>query len=92
MPAKQYSEKLKQVPADPNYYLSLLESGKENLKSDKAYEKSKAVTNSLLNISFSPLPTLELVVDYVLPQCQDITNLSLQKSLYYIQGFYYAFW
>ncbi|OFV69200.1 type II TA system antitoxin MqsA family protein [Acetobacterium wieringae] len=91
MPAKQYSEKLKQVLADPNYYLSLLESGKENLKSDKAYEKSKAVTNSLLNISFSPLPTLELVVDYVLSQCQDITNLSLQKSLYYIQGFYYAF-
>lgn len=91
MPAKQYSEKLKRVLADPNYYLSLLESGKENLKSDKAYEKSKAVTNSLLNISFSPLPTLELVVDYVLSQCQDITNLSLQKSLYYIQGFYYAF-
>lgn len=91
MPAKQYSEKLKQVLADPAYYLSLLESGKENLKSDKAYEKSKVATESLLNISVSPQSTLDVVVDYVLSQCQDITHLSLQKALYYVQGFYYAF-
>jgi len=91
MPAKQYSEKLKQVLADPAYYLSLLETGKENLKSDKAYEKSKAATEILLNISVLPQSTLDVVVDYVLSQCQDITHLSLQKALYYVQGFYYAF-
>lgn len=91
MPAKQYSEKLIKVFADPEYYLSLLESGKENLKSDKAYEKSKATTESILNISVAPQSTLDIVVDYVLSKCQDITPLSLQKALYYVQGFSYAF-
>jgi len=91
MPAKQYSERLKQVLADPAYYLSLLESGKENLKSDKAYEKSKAATKRLLNVSVAPQSTLDLVVGYVLSKCQDITHLSLQKALYYVQGFNYAF-
>ena len=91
MPTKQYSEKLKQVLADPAYYLSLLESGKENLRSDKAYEKSKAATESILNIAASQQSKLDLVVEYLLSQCQDITHLSLQKALYYAQGFYYAF-
>ncbi len=91
MPAKQYSEKLKQILTNPAYYLSLLESGKENLKSDKAYEKSKAATESILNISVSMQSNLGLVVDYMLSQCQDITHLSLQKALYYVQGFYFAF-
>ena len=91
MPSKQYSEKLQQVLVDAAYYLSLLESGKDNLKSDKAYEKSKAATESLLNIAVSRESKLDFVVEYLLSQCQDITHLSLQKALYYVQGFYYAF-
>lgn len=91
IPSKQYSEKLKQVLTDPDYYLSLLESGKENLKSEKAYEKSKTATESLLNISATQQSKLDLVVEYLLSQCQDITHLSLQKALYYVQGFYKAF-
>jgi len=91
MPSNQYSEKLKQVLTDPDYYLSLLESGKVNLKSEKAYEKSKAATESPLDILVSRESQLDLVVDYLLSQCQDITHLSLQKALYYVQGFYYAF-
>ena len=91
MPTKEYSEKLKQVHSDPAYYLTMLESGKENLKSEKAYEKSKAATESLLRIPVSQLSVLELVVEYLISQCQDITHLSLQKALYYVQGFYYAF-
>lgn len=91
MPSKQYSEKLKQVLSDPTYYLSLLESGKENLKSEKAYEKSKSATEALLNIPVALQSKLDLVVEYLLSQCQDITHLSLQKALYYVQGFYKAF-
>lgn len=91
MPSKQYSEKLKQVLSDPAYYLSLLESGKENLKSEKAYEKSKAATEALLSIPAALHSKLDLVVEYLLSQCQDITHLSLQKALYYVQGFYKAF-
>lgn len=92
MPTKQYSEKLKEVFSDPAYYLSLLENGKNNLKSNKAYEKSKVATERLLSIPVSPQSKLDLVVEYLLSQCQDITHLSLQKALYYVQGFYYAFY
>ena len=31
------------------------------------------------------------VINYILNRCGDITPLALQKSLYYVQGFYYAF-
>lgn len=30
-------------------------------------------------------------MDYLICRCEDITPLALQKVLYYIQGFYYAF-
>ncbi len=91
MPAKQYSERLKQVLSDPAYYLSLLEIGKNNLKSGKAYEKSKTATESLLSILAVQQSKLDIVVEYLLSQCQDITHLSLQKALYYVQGFNKAF-
>lgn len=34
---------------------------------------------------------MDEVINYLLSQCEDITPLALQKVLYYIQGFYYAF-
>jgi putative zinc finger/helix-turn-helix YgiT family protein len=93
MPTKQYSDILKQSYSDPDYFLSLLERSKGNLKSDKAYKKSKTATEMLLNISVtSHRPEIDIVVDYLLSQCPDITNMALQKALYYVQGFYYAFY
>lgn len=91
IPAKQYSEQLKQIYSDVACYLTLLENGKENLKSDKAYDKSKAAVESLLHISALPQSKLDLAVAYLLAKCRDITPLSLQKALYYAQGFHYAF-
>lgn len=91
IPSKQYSEKLKQIFSDPSYFLSLLESGKENLKSEKAYEKSKAATEGLLSTPSVQQSKLDIVVEYLLSKCQDITHLSMQKALYYVQGFHKAF-
>lgn len=92
MPSKQYSEILKKVLNDPKYYLDLLEKGRENLKSETAYKKSKATVNRIFHMSSSMYHSkLNLVVEYLLSQCQDITQLSLQKALYYVQGFYKAF-
>lgn len=34
---------------------------------------------------------IDVVVNYLLDKCEDITPLALQKLLYYVQGFYYAF-
>lgn len=92
MPTKQYSKTLKQIYSDPAFYLSILKSNRGNLKSEKAFEKSKAVTESFLNIPVEQQPKIDVAVDYLLSQCQDITHLSLQKALYYVQGFYYAFY
>lgn len=93
MPSKQYSEILKKIYTDPSYYLSLLEKSKDNLKSDKAYKKSKAATEELLNVPAAPQRSkIDLVVDYLLSQCRDITPLALQKALYYAQGFFFAFY
>ncbi len=93
MPTKQYSEILKLIHADPAYYLSLLEKGKENLKSEKAYEKSKVITERLLDYSAAESQSkIEVVADYLLSKCGGITPLSLQKALYYAQGFCYAFY
>ncbi len=93
IPSKQYSEILKQIYNNPSYYLSLLESNKNNLKSDQAYNKSKTATEKLLNVSTAPQQSkIGIVVDYLLSQCRDITPLALQKALYYTQGFSYAFY
>jgi uncharacterized phage-associated protein len=35
---------------------------------------------------------LSIAADYLIWRCGDITPLALQKALYYVQGFYYAFY
>lgn len=90
IPTKQYSETLVKIYNDPAYYSSLLESGKANLKTRLAYEKSRKALDALLGISTST--KIDVAIRYLLSQCEDITPLALQKALYYIQGFYYAFY
>lgn len=91
MPAKHYSEILEKIYEDPALYRDLLENNKEKLKSPTAYEKSKQVTDRLLGKE-NPIHTkIDSVIDYLLCRCEDITPLALQKSLYYVQGFHYAF-
>ena len=91
MPTKQYSAILEKIYKEPSYYLKLLEENKDRLK-PIAYDKSKEATEILIseqqNLENSKI---ESVVNYLLCECEDITPLALQKILYYIQGFYYAF-
>jgi uncharacterized phage-associated protein len=92
LPSKQYSEELIRILHDPLYYASLLESKKDNLKSETAYKKSKKAVDSLLTETSSSHSAISKAIQYLLYQCEDITPLALQKALYYIQGFYYAFY
>jgi uncharacterized phage-associated protein len=92
MPTKQYSEILTRVYEDPMYYAELLESGKGNLKSQASYEKSRKVLDVLLGVSGTDSSKIDIAIRYLLSQCEDITPLALQKALYYIQGFYHAFY
>lgn len=91
MPTKQYSETLQRIYDDPNYYAQILECSKSNLKSEYSYEKSKRAVAALLGTADNKESKIDLVIEYLLNQCEDITPLALQKALYYIQGFYYAF-
>lgn len=91
MPTKQYAETLQRIYNDPEFYLSILEENKGNLKSLIAYEKSKRATLKLLGQVQSENTKVDEVIGYLLFQCEDITPLALQKVLYYVQGLYYAF-
>ena len=90
VPSRQYSEILKKLANDPVYYLDYLETNKEKLQSEVTYRKSKKAAEELIGNN-SHNSKIDSVIAYILNQCQDITPLALQKALYYIQGFYYAF-
>lgn len=92
MPTKQYSEILTKIYEDPAYYAELLETGKANLKSQIAYEKSRNAVDRLLGAPETSSSKIDLAIKYLLSQCEDISTLALQKALYYIQGFYDAFY
>lgn len=91
MPTKQYSDTLLRLYNDPSFYSELLEANKGSLKSTLAYEKSRRAATALLSADFSAGSKINTVIQYLLSQCEDITPLALQKALYYIQGFYFAF-
>lgn len=91
MPTKQYSDVLERIYEEPAFYLSLVEQNKGNLKSHTAYEKSKRTTIEMLGENDIGVSKVDEVISYLLYRCGDITPLALQKALYYIQGFYYAF-
>lgn len=92
MPTKQYSEILQKIYDNPYYYAEILEENKNNLKTNAPYEKSRKAVDALIKSVPSTQSKIDLVIEYLLSQCKDITPLALQKSLYYVQGFYYAFY
>jgi len=92
LPTKQYSDILQRLYQEPLFYSKLLEANKENLKSALSYEKSRKAVNVLLSGTGDEHGKIDIVIQYLLNCCEDITPLALQKALYYIQGFYYAFY
>lgn len=92
MPTKQYSDILIRIYNNPVFYSELLEANRGKLKSTLAYEKSRRAVDALLSATLSTDSKIDSVIQYLLNQCEDITPLALQKALYYIQGFYFAFY
>lgn len=90
LPTKQYSDILKKIFYSAKYYNAILENNKANI-STAAYLKSKQAVDKLLGWGVTSKSKLFLAANYILNRCRDLTQLSLQKSLYYVQGFYYAF-
>ncbi|MFA5576911.1 MAG: type II TA system antitoxin MqsA family protein [Tissierellaceae bacterium] len=91
MPSKQYSDILQKVYSEPKFYKRILEENKNNLRSQQAFEKSLRKVERILGEQRRITPKIDLIVQYLLYKCEDITPLALQKALYYNQGFHYAF-
>ena len=92
IPTKQYSDILERIYNEPLFYSELLETNKGNLKSALAYEKSRRALEKLLSTDIPDDSKINMVTQYLLNRCEDVTPLALQKALYYIQGFYFAFY
>ncbi|WP_156286013.1 type II TA system antitoxin MqsA family protein [Oceanivirga salmonicida] len=92
IPTKQYSDILKKIYEDPKFYNQILEENKKKLKTELSYRKSKMAVEKFLINTLNENSKINMVIKYLLNKCEDITPLALQKSLYYIQGFYYAFY
>ena len=92
LPSRQYSEVLKRLYEEPSYYKALLERNKDALGSERSYEKSLRAVEKLLTLQEnSSGGKIDRVARYLMDRCEDLTPLMLQKALYYIQGFHYAF-
>ena len=84
-PTKPYSDLLKRILVDEDYYREILKDNKDKI-SDVAYSKS---INAVENISIKSgvvINKLESAVKYLLMQTSEITPLALQKLLYFAQG------
>ena len=92
IPTRQYSDILQRIYSEPQFYSDLLEANKANLKSQRTYEKTRRAVDALLSVNAPPNSKINTVIQYLLYQCEDITPLALQKALYYIQGFHFAFY
>src|SRR6056297_940953 len=89
-PSKPYSDKLKRILEDKDYYSELLEQNKANI-SPVAFSKSQAAIDDMSLITDNEIGKLESAVRYLLMQTSEITPLALQKLLYFAQGFQKAF-
>ena len=89
LPSRQYSDMLTRLAEDPGYYLEVLEKNRGRI-TEVAYKKSKKAAEALLLPPAEP-GAIYQAIQYLLMQCEDVTPLALQKALYYVQGFYYAF-
>lgn len=89
-PSKPYSDMLKRIFEDRDYYRKILEQNKDNI-SPVAVSKSMVAIEAISTATENALSKLESAVKYLLKQTSEITPLALQKLLYYAQGFQRAF-
>ena len=90
LPTKKYSDMLKRILKYDESMKLILESKKSNITEHayKKVEESIATRNVLWGYSSK----IELIALYIINSTYDITNLSLQKLLYYFKALGYVFY
>lgn len=89
MATNNHSDILNKIYENPQYYSIILQTNKERID-PKEYNKSRQAVRKELN-EHKTEEKINSVIKYILIRCEDITPLSIQKLLYYVQGFYYMF-
>jgi len=84
-----HSDILKKIYINPNYYSIVLQTNKERINPID-YNKSRQTIKSILSKEATEVK-IDSVIKYILIRCEDITPLTIQKLLYYVQGFSYMF-
>ena len=85
IPTPKNSKYLKKIlKSEDDYYAVLLKNG--HLISEAALKKTKEACEKLLKISNNDMMLIN-VANYIINESDDITNLALQKLLYYSQVF-----
>ncbi len=88
VPSKEYSDIVKRALACPTYMRQKLNENREKL-TDTAYRKATLVADSIESL-FSVSDKMLRVIAYIFEKLEEVTPLSLQKLLYFIQGVYSA--
>jgi len=89
MITNSHSDILKKIYINPSYYSIILQTNKEKIN-PMDYNKSRQTVKSILTKEVTE-EKINSVIKYLLIRCEDITPLTIQKILYYVQGFYYMF-
>ena len=90
LPGKKYSDVLIQLLHSDSVMEEYLEKNKKNI-TEKAYEKIKGTIEKRKQL-YSTNTIAERISIYMISSGYEITNLFLQKLLYYLKGFGYVFY
>lgn len=90
IPTKIYSDELYHILKDVNYMEEILENNKSEVTL-RTYNSVKNAIELLKSNRNIRQKDIDLVAEYIIKTCQEITPLALQKILYYAQAFHMAF-
>lgn len=89
IPTNNHSDILRKIYINPEYYSIILQSNKERINV-KDYNKSRQSVRNIIRMD-STEDKIYSIIKYIINREVDFTPFSLQKLLYYVQGFYYIF-
>ena len=88
VPSKEYSDIVRAALASPAYMKQKLIENREKL-TDAAYKKAMAAAGSIESL-FSVSEKMLRVIAYIFEKLEEVTPLTLQKLLYFVQGVHFA--
>lgn len=86
IPSKEYSEIMYQALQSHEYMESLLNRNRDKV-GETAYKKSMQAIKRLKQL-FTISSKMLMAIAYIFEELEEVTDLALQKLLYYIQGLY----